>query len=242
MLGFFRKLRQSLLKEGRISQYLTYALGEILLVTIGILIAIQLNSFYETQTDRKKEQVYLAAYQRDLEFNLKELDRVIEKRQNTKRSMGCLLRWSQEGYEGIPLDSLEAQILRLGFYTLFSSSDGTIDDIMGSAEVKLIQNDRLRKSIVSWESSLKQVEEWERLGQESAQNGIDYMMKNIPVYKTHLQELIVSEKLVEQLFRDQYFLNLLDNQYFISDKLVGYYEDLQKNHRELHNEIERELK
>ena len=44
MISLFRKIRQKLLAQNRVTRYLVYALGEILLVTIGILIALQMNT------------------------------------------------------------------------------------------------------------------------------------------------------------------------------------------------------
>lgn len=63
MIKFFRKIRQQLLKENRAGKYLLYAIGEIVLVVIGILIALQINNWNE---DRK-------THLRDIEFlnNLK---------------------------------------------------------------------------------------------------------------------------------------------------------------------------
>ena len=61
MIKFFRKIRQSLLAEGKFVQYLKYAIGEIVLVVIGILIALGLNDYYakvkaeERLTDLLKE-------------------------------------------------------------------------------------------------------------------------------------------------------------------------------------------
>jgi len=51
MLKFFRTIRRRLLDSGRLRRYLVYALGEIILVVIGILIALQINNWNE---DRKK--------------------------------------------------------------------------------------------------------------------------------------------------------------------------------------------
>ncbi len=45
MISFFRKLRQQLIVENRFSKYLTYAIGEIFLVVIGILIALSINNW-----------------------------------------------------------------------------------------------------------------------------------------------------------------------------------------------------
>lgn len=54
MISFFRKIRQKLLKENRVTRYLVYAVGEILLVVIGILIALQLNIQKELADEKKK--------------------------------------------------------------------------------------------------------------------------------------------------------------------------------------------
>ena len=56
MIKFFRKIRQRLLSENKFSKYLVYAVGEIILVVIGILIAIQLNSIKNQRESRNEER------------------------------------------------------------------------------------------------------------------------------------------------------------------------------------------
>ena len=58
MIKFFRKIRQRLLNENNFSKYLLYALGEIILVVIGILIALQINAWYETTKKLRLKEVY----------------------------------------------------------------------------------------------------------------------------------------------------------------------------------------
>ena len=59
MIKFFRKIRQKLLSENKFSKYLIYAVGEIVLVVIGILIALQINNWNEQRKIKKQEtQVY----------------------------------------------------------------------------------------------------------------------------------------------------------------------------------------
>ncbi len=55
MIKFFRKIRQQLLTENKFSKYLIYAIGEILLVVIGILIALQINNWNEGEKEKKLE-------------------------------------------------------------------------------------------------------------------------------------------------------------------------------------------
>jgi hypothetical protein len=59
MIKLFRKIRQNLLSEGKTSKYFKYAIGEIILVVIGILIALQINNWNENQKKSKIKQTYI---------------------------------------------------------------------------------------------------------------------------------------------------------------------------------------
>ena len=82
MIKFFRKIRQNLLSENKLSKYLLYAIGEIILVFIGIAMALQFNNWNETKKTREKEQQVLTEIISDLEFTLQDIDRVINTRTN----------------------------------------------------------------------------------------------------------------------------------------------------------------
>jgi hypothetical protein len=66
MIKFFRKIRQKLLEQNKVTQYLAYALGEIFLVVIGILIALQINNANEAHKARQSERVVLKNLIQDL--------------------------------------------------------------------------------------------------------------------------------------------------------------------------------
>ena len=66
MIKFFRKIRQRLLTENKFSKYLLYAIGEIVLVVIGILIALQLNNLNEESKNREFEKEILAQIQENI--------------------------------------------------------------------------------------------------------------------------------------------------------------------------------
>ena len=73
MIKFFRKIRQKLLSESKFSKYLIYAIGEIVLVVIGILIALQINNWNENRKDNLKEVANLLSLKSELEISLQEL-------------------------------------------------------------------------------------------------------------------------------------------------------------------------
>ena len=78
MIKFFRKIRQRLLSEGNTRKYFKYAIGEIILVVIGILIALQINNLNESQKSKSTVIQLLENVQKELILNLNKADFIIE--------------------------------------------------------------------------------------------------------------------------------------------------------------------
>lgn len=74
MLKFFRKIRKNLLIENKTAKYFKYAIGEIALVMIGILLALQVNNWNNNRIDSKREVGYIKNIERDLKNQLKAID------------------------------------------------------------------------------------------------------------------------------------------------------------------------
>jgi hypothetical protein len=66
MIKFFRFIRQRLVSQNKLGKYLVYAIGEIVLVVIGILIAIQINNWNEEKKNNRIETVTLRSLKEDL--------------------------------------------------------------------------------------------------------------------------------------------------------------------------------
>ncbi len=80
MIKFFRRIRQNLLSEGKTGKYFKYAIGEIILVVIGILIALSINNWNEGRKEIEQEQTILKQLKTDYEANLIQLENKIEMR------------------------------------------------------------------------------------------------------------------------------------------------------------------
>jgi hypothetical protein len=74
MIKFFRKIRQNLLSEGKTGKYLKYAIGEIVLVVIGILIALQINNWNENRKTDSIKQSYYSQIIFDLDKETKNIE------------------------------------------------------------------------------------------------------------------------------------------------------------------------
>jgi Family of unknown function (DUF6090) len=78
MIKFFRKIRKSTLKEGKTINYLKYAIGEIVLVVIGILIALQINNWNETRKQHKTEKEFITSVKNDLKQDKAFIQLIVE--------------------------------------------------------------------------------------------------------------------------------------------------------------------
>ena len=93
MIKFFRHIRQRLLSENKFSKYLLYAIGEIILVVIGILIALQINTWNETKKNAQQEQLILTQLLAEYESNLQQIKSKISLRNDVIKSCITLLNY-----------------------------------------------------------------------------------------------------------------------------------------------------
>ena len=94
MIKFFRRIRQRLLTENKFSKYLIYAIGEIVLVVIGILIALQINNWNEYQKERKSEHLILSEIRDNLKYDLNDFESNITTLQNKSISSKANISFS----------------------------------------------------------------------------------------------------------------------------------------------------
>jgi len=91
MIKFFRQIRQQLVKENKTTKYLLYAIGEIILVVIGILIALSINNWNDLRKDRAHEKILLQDMVDNLEINIQSLKNDIESLNQKNRSTKIVL-------------------------------------------------------------------------------------------------------------------------------------------------------
>ena len=121
MIKFFRKIRQKLLFQNRFSKYLIYAIGEIILVVIGILIALWINNWNQEQIISKKTDYLLSHMVSDLKTDIARFDRDIGRMEEAITKAQFILR--TKDFEFMPADSLYSRIPRtLIFYRITNQS------------------------------------------------------------------------------------------------------------------------
>lgn len=158
MIKFFRKIRQRMLSESKFSKYLLYAIGEIALVMIGILLALQVNTWNETRKERAQEIAILSQVRTEFRSNLKQLDEkvVIRDRQIVgAQDLFAFIDFPETRVK----DSVEAAMINTIPYSTF---DPIVNDLAASGSLRLIQSDSLKLLLSQWTSELIQVVESEQ--------------------------------------------------------------------------------
>ena len=137
MIKFFRKIRQNLLSEGKSGKYLKYALGEIILVVIGILIALQINNWNELRIQNNKRQDYYHQLLDDLNRDLKFTNSIINEFENYNQNY--LDNLENYADRNITLDKLYGILIKLKITSsalTFNSS--TMESLLNSGDIGLI--------------------------------------------------------------------------------------------------------
>lgn len=146
MIKFFRNIRQKLLAEGKTTNYLKYAIGEIVLVVIGILIALQINTWNEIRKDRAFEVKMLQEVKKSLQSDIKDKQYVVDFFKSTENSINELLKMREDS--NYPRDSVIVHLQNLERVGLFFPfTDGAFEAIKSSGLDK-ISNDEIRNELV----------------------------------------------------------------------------------------------
>lgn len=141
MISLFRKIRQSLLQQNKVTQYLAYAIGEIFLVVIGILIALQINTWNELRKIRQYEVKMLKELKATLERDRGYFSSQIPRLTNKQKAANRLLSMLENEEEN--LDTLNKYFSNLRFEVLFQYNSGAYGSIK-SGGIDKISNDSIR--------------------------------------------------------------------------------------------------
>lgn len=147
MIKFFRRLRQNMIKENRVSKYLLYAIGEIVLVVIGILIALQINNRNENKKARKQEIKYLKNLQIDIQTELKNNDTIIAFRDN-KAKVGVEMLNFKKLETAQDIFEFEGAIQTVFWWTTFIPTNNTYKELISSGNLNFIKNDSIKNYLL----------------------------------------------------------------------------------------------
>ena len=147
MIRFFRNIRQKLAAESNLMAYSRYAIGEILLVVIGILIALQVNNWNENRKERLVEIKYLKNLKHDLQSDSTDLvyyKNIRVGQANAARELIELAK-TKNVSDVFKLDSLYTTV---ALWWEFVPHNNTFEELRSSGNLKLLRNDSIKNLLL----------------------------------------------------------------------------------------------
>jgi hypothetical protein len=207
MIKFFRKIRQKMLNNGQFGKYLLYAIGEIILVVIGILIALQINNWNGERKDRVTEKKLLLELRENLEINLTHLQEDILKEHISIAAINLVVDHidNRKPYN----DSMDVHFRKAFFSPDIVLSNSAFESIK-SKGIEIIHSDSLRKDIVDLidVTYANLISETVRLENQFWPSSV------LPILHTHFRwtgDDTIKPTNYEALLDDQKYINMITN-------------------------------
>jgi hypothetical protein len=226
MIKFFSKIRQKMLTENKFSKYLIYAIGEIFLVVIGILIALQINNGNEYRKERAEEIKMLENFKTTIKGDFDQVSNFSKTFDGTDRAIYYILKHMEEdlAYN----DSLKTHFRQTT--ALWSPKiDQEVFATLSSSDLNIISNDSIKNEIISYYSFAKRtfdvrMNRYAKIMEDASKNIFSSRFNelwgnswNDPHYIDNIQQKTMTPKNYEELKKDEeylYFLKSLKNQLY----------------------------
>jgi len=173
MIKFFRQIRYNLMEQNKTSKYLKYAIGEIALVVIGILIAIQLNSARDNNNKRIEEIIRLENILSDLNQDKVELKKIIERRKSKANSAKIM-----EGYYHTKkVDNLTdyySNWVNVLIWEAHNPSLLTFKELLNSGELSSLSNEDIKQLLLQIDYNYNEIFE---VRKHMYEDNVDYLYK-----------------------------------------------------------------
>ena len=145
MIKLFRHIRQQLLSEGKTGKYLKYAIGEIVLVVIGILIALQLNDWNDSRKQLKLENEYYCRLLEDVKLDKEQINNLLalaeDRLKASNQSVRLLLQNKVQKVEA----GIQISLATKAIYSDFEPNNSAYVDLKSGANLNIISD----KSIIT---------------------------------------------------------------------------------------------
>lgn len=209
MIKFFRKIRQNLISEGKTVKYLKYAIGEIVLVVIGILIALAVNNWNQEKKDHRLGRDYLSRIHSNLVQDTINFRSIINSNNALREDIKSLFDTLYHGIHNINQVKYMGAIYDKALDQVFSPNDNTYKGMVSSGALGLIQNLELKEEIVDLYSEYDQ--------KRALFTGIGQWMITVATAETIQTDFIKFNDGVSDIFTKPEMLNENDFS-FLNDK------------------------
>jgi hypothetical protein len=169
------------MEKNKTGKYIKYAIGEIVLVVVGILIALQINNWNEDRKDKKLEQNYLSKIHDEFKKNKEQFDVIISIHKQSYESSNWIIE--NHNQSDIDIDTLRKHLKQFRFSYTYNPSKSSIDAIINSGKLGVIRDDGLSNQLIEWPELIKDYQEEEIISRNFLDNIIlPFDIKHFSIY------------------------------------------------------------
>ncbi len=250
MIKLFRNIRQNLLNEGKTTKYFKYAIGEIVLVVIGILIALSINNWNESRKDSIEEKAVLESLLQNLNAAKKQSETLIAEEDTLKIRLIKLLGINAN-HSKMHANIIPDSIFKSTVWDLQSDQPtfNAYNNLKNTNKLSLIKSKKINKKFTDLEfyhNRLNDILE-DRLSVHQIR--IDDILENdinfIPLVKMNVENIDIEDEPqnnYNELLKIKRVRNLLGLKLDFTQNVIDYRENLDKEIKDLILLIETELK
>jgi hypothetical protein len=234
------------MEKNKTGKYFKYAIGEIILVVIGILIAISINNWNGNRKDIAKKEMQLNALQIEFTSNLTQLNEVLFYDDLVLNTTKKLLQVNPKNSIDISIDSLRYFLQYSSTRWTFNPINGALRSAISSGEIHLIKNDSLVDLLFGWQDVVADAREEE-------ERCIAAVIASEPIIEKHIRKVDYKSVHVpkigkssfssdyQSLLRDPLFEDFLGERYISMTEALNELNNVKKNNELIIKFIDREL-
>jgi hypothetical protein len=218
MTRFFKNIRQKLVSENKGMAYLRYAIGEIILLVIGILIALQINNWNEGRKNAVVEEEIISNLHEEFSQNKLVLKQVRDVLDKSEKSCYQVMNLMNKGKNYLSRYNIDSLLYWSFEFNSFNPSSNVFTEILQSGRLGLIENKDIVSSLFDWQRKLDNNRYTYTIYQKFIEEQImPYLNDNIsfknldeygPMQWKHPTEFNTDYSII---FSDRKFENLIDN-------------------------------
>ena len=157
-MKIFRKFRIQFLSKNRFTKYLVYAIGEIFLVVIGILIAVQVNNWNNQRLDQQKEKILLKNLNEEFVKNREVLNRILPISKSALNANLNLLQLCEFPNANIPLPQIDSLFDESFNHPPFDAPHPVFQEIMNFGKLDRLSDPILKEKLYEWQDNLNRLQ------------------------------------------------------------------------------------
>ncbi|WP_224491354.1 DUF6090 family protein [Robertkochia flava] len=179
MLKILRSLRKQMLDQKKLTNYLVYAIGEVILVVIGILIALAINNTQEKKKIAEKETIYLYGLQKEFQTSRQKLETLLKV--NRENYLGAReILTLVKNPDGIADEKAISKLIYRSFSNdiAFNPNNSLLMEMINSGSLRDLSDPELRKALTNWLSTLEDIAKQEAELKEQRDHVLDMVRTN----------------------------------------------------------------